>query len=152
MYGKAMYEKDLQAIEVASGCISAAIAGSDYAYRTEPFIDDFLTISEYWWSRCPITRKKLLAPGPDVQEIASVFLHLVQGKELGGFKAQKFEAILERCRRKCKGKLLGTRLMMLDKDSHKTANCADKNTHDEGCHCKGLTLFNLAQGQVNANG
>lgn len=143
MYSKAQYEKHLEAIEAANSCISAALVEQGYGGRITKFIDDFTEISEMFWAKCPVTKKKMEEPGAEVEEIAGVFVHLVQGNVLGGFQARKFETILERCQRKCKGKLLGTRLMMMDKDAK--ANCADKENHTDKCKCKPLTLFNLAQ-------
>lgn len=145
LYTKAQYEKHLQAVDAASSCISAAIAQSQYANRLVPYQDDFIEIAEFFWGRCPITRKKLEEAGPDVKEVAKVFFHLVQGKTMGGFEARRFEATLERCRRKLKGKLLGTRLILLDRD--KESNCNDKENHTKGCKCKGLTLARMAAAQ-----
>lgn len=147
LYTKAQYEKHLQAVDTASACISAAIAQSKYAERLVPYQDDFIEISEFFWGRCPITRKKLEDAGPDVKEVAKVFFHLVQGKTLGGFESRRFEATLERCRRKLKGKLLGTRLILMDAD--KKPKCSDEENHKQVCKCKALTLQRLAEAQEN---
>lgn len=146
LYTKKQFEKHSEAIDAASSCLSAAIARSDYGIRLEPFQDDFIEISEMFWAKCPITKKKLELPGPDVKEVATVFLYLVRGtKGLGGFQSQRFEAILERCRRKLKGKLLGTRLILMDNDGK--PKCSDKKNHKQPCMCKALTLANMAQAQ-----
>src|SRR5271163_4566780 len=116
MYSKAQYEKHLEAIEAANACISAAVHEPGYGGRITKFIDDYTEISEMFWAKCPITKKKMEEPGADAEEVAGIFVHLVQGNALGGFQAIKFTEILERCQRKCKGRLLGTRLMMMDKD------------------------------------
>jgi hypothetical protein len=143
LYSRKQYEHQLQAVDAASSCISASIAGSDYAGRLNPYIDDYVDMVEYFWAKCPITRKKLDQPGPDVKTIATVFFSLVSGKHVGGFQGNQFEAVLERVRRKLKGKLLGTRLILMDND--KKPKCADKENHKQPCACKPLTLARLAQ-------
>jgi hypothetical protein len=148
LYTKKQYEKHLEAIDAASSCISASIARSHYGIRLEPYQDDFIEISEMFWAKCPITKKKLEEPGPDVKEVATVFLFLVRGtKGLGGFQAQRYEAVLERCRRKLKGKLLGTRMILMDAD--KKPKCEDVENHKQICKCKALTLVRMAQAQEN---
>src|SRR5271170_5473727 len=116
MYSKKNWEKHTEALTAANSAISAAICDKGYEQRVIPFIDDFLEISEMFWDKCPITKKKLLNPGKDTQEIASMFMTLVQGQQIGGFRSIAFSKSIERCERKIKGKLLGTRLMMLDRD------------------------------------
>lgn len=145
LYTKKQFEKHSEAVDAASACISAAIAQSAYSERLIPFHDDFIEISEFFWAKCPITKKKLEEPGPDVADVARVFLHLVRGKVLGGFEARRFEATLERCRRKLKGKLLGTRLILMDND--KKPKCEDKENHKQICKCKALTLARMAEAQ-----
>lgn len=145
LYSKKKYELQLQAVDAASSCISASIAGSDYMGRLDPYIDDYVEMSEYFWAKCPITRKKLDQPGPDVRTIATVFFSLVQGKNVGGFEGNRFEAVLERVRRKLKGKLLGARLILMDND--KKPKCNDTENHKQPCACKPLTLARLAQAQ-----
>lgn len=145
LYTKKQFEKHSEAIDAASSCISAAIAQTNYAERLIPFHDDFIEIAEFFWAKCPITKKKLEQPGPDVKDVAQVFFHLVQGKVLGGFQARRFEATLERCRRKLKGKLLGTRLILMDAD--KASKCADKENHKQPCKCRALTLARMAEAQ-----
>lgn len=152
MYSRQNWEKHTEALTAANSAISAAVCDKGYEERVLPFIDDFLEISEMFWDKCPITKKKLLQPGKDTQEIAGMFMTLVKGEQIGGFKSQAFTRVIERCERKIKGKLLGTRLMMMDKDKNPKAICSDNGSHDAGCHCKALTLFNLAQGLMNANG
>jgi hypothetical protein len=149
LYSKKQYEQQLQAVDAASNCISASIAGSDYAGRLNPYIDDYVDMTEYFWAKCPITRKKLETPGPDVKTIATVFFSLVQGKHVGGFEGNRYEAVLERVRRKLKGKLLGTRLMLMDNDSK--PKCDDLKNHGQPCKCRPLTLARLAEAQDAAN-
>ncbi len=142
LYTRAQYEKHLEAINAASVCISAAIARSDYAPRLASYIDDYVEIVEMFWAKCPITRKKLELHGPDVTEMATAFLTLTRGEFFGGFAANALEAKLERARRKIRGKLLGTRLILGDND--KKPRCNNKVNHRQPCFCKGLTLANLA--------
>ena len=149
MYSKKQYEHELEAIDAASNCISAAIAGSDYSERLTPFVDDFVNMTEYFWARCPITRKKLEEPGPEVKKVAQVFLTLVRGTQIGGFESQRMEAVLERVKRKLKGKLLGARLILTDND--KKPKCNDPLHHQQPCKCKALTLARLAQVQEQAD-
>jgi hypothetical protein len=148
LYSKKQYEQQLQAVDAASNCISASIAGSDYAGRLNPYIDDYVDMTEYFWAKCPITKKKLEEPGPDVKLVASVFFDLVMGKQLGGFQGNRHEQVLERVRRKLKGKLLGTRLMLMDNDSK--PKCNDPKNHEQPCKCKPLTLARLAEAQEAA--
>jgi hypothetical protein len=147
LYSKKQYEHDLEAVDAASSCISAAIAGSDYAGRLVPYMDDYVRLTEYFWAKCPITRKKLEAPGKDVKEVATIFLALSRGTQVGGFQAKLFEATLERVRRKLKGKLLGARLILMDGDAK--PKCNDPEGHKQPCKCKALTLARLAQAQVD---
>jgi hypothetical protein len=156
LYTKKQYEKHLQAIDAASSCISAAIAQTkEYGERLIPYHDDLIEIAEFFWARCPITRKKLEKPGPDVKDVARVFLTLVRSKNMPEIVAmldwpkmgapQRMEAMMERCRRKLKGKLLGTRLILMDAD--KKPKCEDVDNHKQRCCCKALTLVRLAQAQ-----
>lgn len=152
LYTKKQYEKELQAVEAASSCISAALAESEYVGRLNPYVDDLVAIAEYFWARCPVTRKKLEAPGPDVKEVATVFYNLYMGKPLKGMcqingmlmnSARYYETVIERCRRKLKGKLLGTRLILQDNDAK--PKCMDQKNHRQPCKCKGLTLARMAE-------
>jgi len=149
LYSKKQYEHQLEAVNAASNCISAAIAGSDYVGRLNPYIDDYVEMVEYFWAKCPVTKKKIEnEPGPDVRIVASVFFDLVQGKHFGGFQGSRHEQVLERVRRKLKGKLLGTRMILMDAD--KASKCNDKENHKQPCRCKPLTLARLAQAQEAA--
>jgi hypothetical protein len=144
LYSKKKYEHQLEAVEAASSCVSAAIAGTKgYGTRLEPFVDDYIEMSEFFWARCPITRKKLEEPGPDVKAVARVFLALYRGKHVGGFEGNRMERVLERVRRKLKGKLLGARLILMDND--KKPKCLDLEHHKQPCFCKPMTLYRLAQ-------
>ena len=142
LYTRALFEQHTQAVEAAKMCISAAIAGSNYAGRLNAYMDDYLDIAQFFWARCPITRKKLEQPGPDVKEIAQVFLTLTRGVHFGGFAARSIEAKLECVQRKLRGKLLGTRMILADGD--KKPKCLDLENHRQPCQCKPMTLARLA--------
>lgn len=154
LYSKKQYEHELEAVNAASSCISAAVAGSQYGGRLEPYVDDYVNIVEYFWARCPITRKKLDDRGPDAREVARIFLSLYRGDQLKGMAEINgiirntpayYESVLERVRRKLRGKSLGTRFILMDND--KKSKCNDPEHHTQPCRCKGLTLFRLAQAQ-----
>jgi hypothetical protein len=130
------------AIDSAESCISAAIAGSDYAGRLLPFMDDYVEISMMFHDRCPKTHKRMDEPGRDVLETARIFNHLVLGCPLSGLSSFKFTSTLERCRRKVKGQLFMTRMIMGAKNEQ--SNCNDEENHRQPCMCKPLRLAELA--------
>lgn len=132
----------MEAIDAAESCVSAAVAGSDYAGRVAHFLDDYTEISEMFWDRCPITRKKLEKPGIDVRDVARTFHRVVIGMPISGLESFRFNSTFERCRRKVKGQLFMTRMIMSEKD--KKASCDDDN-HKQPCKCKPLRLFELSQ-------
>ena len=152
LYTKAQYEQQSEAVEAEAACISAGIIGADYAGRLVKYIDDLAEIPTYFWARCPVTKKKLEKPGPDVKEVAKVLLTLYNGAPLAGFvslpngtrvqTARYYESVIERIRRKLKGKLLFTRMILADGD--KRPKCNDPKNHKQPCKCKALTLANLA--------
>ena len=62
---------------------------------------------------------------------------------MGGFMALKQWAKVEEVRRSMKGKLLGTRMILMD--GEKKGKCADTETHTVGCQCKALKMQRLAE-------
>jgi len=143
MFTRAQFEHEMEAVDAADACISAACVGADYASRLIPYQDDFVAIAEYFWDRCPITRKRLVRPGHDTRDVARVFLTLSNGERVNGFQAKLMSATLERVRRKLKGKKLGARLMMLD--SKAKGNCDAPSSHTQPCQCHALNLYRLAE-------
>lgn len=143
LYTRKNHDKHLEAIEAAEACISAAIAHSEYAGRIAHFIDDYVEISEMFWNRCPITRKKMDEPGNDVRDIARVFMHLHVGCPLSGLESFRFNSAMERCKRKIKGKLFQTRMVLDAKNNQ--SKCDDEENHKQPCACKPYNLFMLSQ-------
>jgi hypothetical protein len=64
---------------------------------------------------------------------------------LGGFVALRQWAKVEEVRKSMKGKLLGTRMILMDGD--KKSKCADIESHNVGCRCKALTMQRLAEAE-----
>lgn len=143
IYGRKMFDAHNQAIDAASSMISIAIVGNEYAGRLDAYMDDFTDISEMFWARCPLTRKKLELPGRDVRDVARIFHHLVLGCKISGLESFRFERTLERCRRKVKGKLFQTRMLLSEND--KKSKCLSPDEHLMPCQCKPLRLMELAQ-------
>lgn len=139
---RARHDHLMESIDAAESCVSAAIAGSDYAGRVAHFLDDYTEIAEMFWLRCPITRKKMDNPGIDVRDIARCFHTVVIGCPISGLQSFKFKSAFERCRRKVKGQLFMTRMIMGEKD--KKASC-DDDGHTQPCKCKPLRLFELSE-------
>jgi hypothetical protein len=137
-----LHDKYMEAIDAADGCISAAVAQSEYAGRLFPFMDDYVEISVMFWDRCPKTNKKLELPGLDVKEIAHAFNVLIIGMPISGLESFKYNRVMERCRRKVKGKLYQTRMIM---DAKKKGDCLNDEDHLQPCMCKPLRLSELAQ-------
>jgi hypothetical protein len=158
LFGKAEYEMKLEAIEAAESCISAAILGTDYVGRLDKYMDDLVEIPRYFWARCPVTMKKMEKPGPDVAEIARVIYALAKGDRVDGFivlkngtrvaTARYYQSVMERIKRKLKGKLLFT--VSILKDGDKRAKCNAPKLHKQPCKCKALSLATLANEEWQA--
>lgn len=145
MYTRSQYDHELEAVEAADSCISAAVAGSDYMVRLIPYADDYVNIALSFWAKCPITKKRLEQPGPDVKEVAKVFLVLSRGTQVSGLDSKRMTATLERVRRKLKGRLFNTRMMLAD--AGKKSNCDAPKFHTQPCQCHPRNLANLAAQQ-----
>jgi len=146
MYNKKTLERHNEALDKAESLISASIAGTEnYGDRLTPYQDDLLEIACLFWDRCPVTRKKLELPGRDAKDMARKFMSLIRSSRFNMWERRNLELAIERCRRKCKGQLLGTRMILADKD--KKGNCEDEANHASPCFCKALNLHNLAQAE-----
>lgn len=142
MYTRQQYEHELEAVDAADSCISAAVAQVDYAGRLDAFVGDYVEIASYFWDRCPVTRKKLIKPGRDVEKMADMFITLVEGQWVSGLQSKHLSAAMERVRRKLKGKLFMTR--MLAQDNEASGRCDDIQNHKQPCMCRPLNLYRLA--------
>jgi len=104
IYGREQYEADLEAVDRAEGCLSAAILGDPYVGRLDQHIEALHEVMDYF-------------QGPDATTVGRLFVTLIEGQPLGGMASLNATATFERVRRKLKGKLFGTRLMLQDRDA-----------------------------------
>src|SRR5690348_13970298 len=147
MYSKATHDRHMEALDAAESAISASIARTpDYGQRLEKFMDDYLEISVMFWDRCPITKKKLEKPGYDARKCARQFNSLINSQSFTMWERTSIEQMIERCRRKVKGQLFNTRMILSDKDAK--SNCDNELDHKQPCQCKLLNLFRLAESRA----
>ena len=64
---------------------------------------------------------------------------------IGGFVALRQWAKVEEVRKSMLGKLLGTRMILMD--GEKKGKCADTETHTVGCQCKALKMQRLTEAE-----
>ena len=77
--------------------------------------------------------------------ISSRVTRAVANGKIGGFQANRDWAEIERAKQKLKGKLLGTVMILSDKD--KKADCANKSEHTAKCKCAPLRKFEVKMAQ-----
>lgn len=142
LYSRAMFDHDNEALDAAEGVLSAAVlfgaGGDNYQHRLTAYKDDYTRIATYFWDRCPVTGKKLEKPGIDTFHVIRLFSNLELGVPIRGLDTYKYTRMIERCRRKIKGKLYQTRAIMQGKDQSK---CDEPDSHPQPCQCQPLRLF-----------
>ena len=115
MFSKDDFERLTSALDVAEGCISAAVCGSNYGIRLKDTRDSLIEIVD------------LFKPEEDRRKhIALVFLELVNGNQITGIQSLDFTKSLNWARERVKGKLLGTRMIMSDNDAKRKSGAAGR--------------------------
>jgi hypothetical protein len=119
LYGKASAERHTDAINALESCLSASHMDikQPYKLRLEPFHDDILEILD------------MFAPKDDfgdaLQASAATFDHtammklvvqMFDGEYFTGFQINANQALIEKMRKRIKGKLMFTRSLLADKD------------------------------------
>jgi len=126
LYTKADFERHTMALDFASQCVSAAIAGENYGIRLKDVREDLVEIVSTY--KLEDSRR---------EKLAQIFLELINGNQISGIQSLDFTKSIDQAYEHIKGKLLGTRMMLADGDKKRKNKAAE--------HLKAFRATELAE-------